>query len=418
MQYIIRAALIACGNQWFEIHAMDLVLTRRRRLQWLQLYMVLKTMAGAFFSCYTKMVHPGDPVWTAALYLSDLILVIGGYAFFVYTFSDDPVFVLGLHPIAEGLAVLCMLLVSLVNRLEGRTSDFEIMGPLKPLDILMPVLCIAAFYILRPLVSRFLHYIKRVYLPHRSLQKALFFSFFLYSRLPTILDKNLGDTWGVIVPLHMLLILAIGTWLVRSDIQTQKQERRLLNMQFTLLERRTYLAAQISGKAEKLRSEISMQMQQLQTDMNLGNTPDREILENYAQKLRELRIEKPRGIYCEDVLVDEVLTQIHEEAVSRGMDIRIHLWGYEPEKVPEEDLVQILYYLWKSCMSDGGTLDIEMLMTGKELMIRFISSMIRITRGKNTAIRSIARRYQGQVRVKMTGNKYVSVWLKIPDQTI
>ena len=80
--------------------------------------------------------------------------------------------------------------------------------------------------------------------------------------------------------------------------------------------------------------------------------------------------------------------------------------------------MQILYYLWNACISEGGTLDIEMLITGKELMIRFISSMIRITHGKNTAIRSIARRYQGQVRVKMTGNKYVSVWLKIPDQTI
>ena len=416
VQYIIRAVLIACGNQWFEIHAMDLVLTRRRRLQWLQLYMVLKTMAGAFFSCYATMVHPGEPVWTAALYLSDLILVIGGYAFFVYTFSDDPVFVLGLHPIAEGLAVLCMLLVSLVNRLEGRTSDFEIMGPLEPLDILMPVLCIAVFYILRPLVSRFLHYIKRVYLPHRSLQKALFFSFFLYSRLPTILDKNLGDTWGVIIPLHMLLILAIGTWLVRSGIQTQKQERRLLNMQFTLLERRTYLTAQISGEAERVRAEISRQMDQLQRTMDQESQIDSKVLGAYIERLEALRFERRRGIYCSEALMDEILTQIHETSERNGNEAKIYLQGYDLQGIREDDVVQILYGLWSGCSPESGQIEIQITTEGSDLVIRYAANAINLNRARKAVLRNIARQYSGNMTIRKTaGRKCVEIRLKTPN---
>ena len=233
-----------------------------------------------------------------------------------------------------------------------------------------------------------------------------------------IIVKSIGSIWGTILLAHALFILAIGAWLIHSDFRAQRQEKNLLDMQLGLLECRAYLSSQISGKAEKLRSEISIQMQQLQTDISTGNIPDQDTLENYILKLKTLRIEKPRGIYCEDVLLDEVLAQIHEEAVSRGMEIRIQLREYESGRIPEGDLVLILYYLWMACVSEGGALGIELLMAGKELMIRFTSSVIRITRGKNTAIRGIARRYQGQVRVGRTGskNKNVTVWLKTPDQ--
>ena len=417
-QYLIRSLLIAAGNQWFIIHGMDLVLIRRKKLIWIQLFMLFKTFMGVLLSFAATVCYPADPSWTMAYYLMDSILTAAGFAFFTYTFSDDPAYVLGFLPIMEGLGSVCVLGLALINMLERRETAFEAIGPVQLPDLLLPFLTIGLFYLLRPVLSRLLHIIARMYQPHRSLQIMVAVTIYLASRIPMITDKSIGSMWGIILLAHALFILAIGAWLIRSDFRAQKQEKNLLNMQLGLLERRAYLTSQISGKVEKLLSELSEQMQQLQTDVNSGNKPDRETLENYVQKLRELRIEKPRGIYCEDVLVDEVLTQIHEEAVSRGMNIRIHLRGYESGKVPEEDLVQILYYLWNACISEGGTLDIEMFMTGKELMIRFTSSMIRITRGKNTAIRSIARRYQGQVRVKMTGNKHVSVWLKIPDQTI
>ncbi len=233
VQYLIRAALIAYGAQWFEIHTLDLVLTRRRRLQWIQLYMVFKTMAGVFFSYYSSIIYPGDPEWTAALYLSDIVLLIGGYAFFVWTFSDDPVFVLGIYPIAEGFAIMCLILAWAVNRIEGRDA-FEVIAPLHPADLLLPFLCIGMFYLLRPLLKRLLNYIDRVYRPHRRLQIAIFLSFTLYTRLPTILDRNLGNSWGIMMFLYILVVLAAGIWLIQSDVQTQKQEKRLLNTQLTL----------------------------------------------------------------------------------------------------------------------------------------------------------------------------------------
>ena len=414
-QYIIRAALIACGGQWFEIHTMDLVLTRRRRLLWLQLYMVFKTMAGIFFSYYASMVYPGAPVWTAALYLSDLILVIGGYALFVYTFSDDPVFGLGLYPIVEAIAIMCLILVWAVNRIEGRDA-FEAMASFHPADLFMPLLCISSFYLLRPLLRRLLFYISHLYRPHRGLQKVILISFTLYTRLPTILDKNLGGSWGILMLLYILVVLAAGIWLVRSDIRTQRQERRLLNMQISLLERRTYLTAQISGEAERIRMEISRQMEQLQETMEQGTQIDSKTLGTYIEKLDALQFEKRRGNYCSDALVDEVLSQIHETSERNGNEAKIHLQGYDLQGIREDDVVQILYDLWSGCNPESGQIEIQITTEGRDLVIRYAADAIDLNRARKAVLRDMAHLYSGRMTIKKTaGRKCVEVRLKTPN---
>ena len=416
VHYIVRAALIAYSNQWFEIHAMDLVLTHRKRLIWLQLYMLLKSMAVAFLSYYATIIYPGDPVWTAALYLSDLILVVGGYAFFVYTFSDDPVFVLGLHPIVEGITIVCLILAWAVNRIEGRDA-FEIMAPFHPADLLIPVLCIGSFYILRPILRRLLYYISRIYHPHRGLQKAIFISFMLYTRLPAILDKNLGSSGGILTLLYILVVLAAGIWLVRSDIRTQRQEKRLLNMQFALLERRTYLNAQISGEAERIRMEISRQMNQLQEAMDQESQIDSEVLENYITRLEALRFERRRGIFCRDALVDEVLSQIYEASERNGNEVWIHLQGYDLQGIREEDVVQILYDLWSGCCPESGQVDILITDEGRDLVIRFAAEKIDLNRARKAVLRNIVRIYSGRMTIKKTaGRKCVEVRLSTPNE--
>ena len=52
----------------------------------------------------------------------------------------------------------------------------------------------------------------------------------------------------------------------------------MLNMQISLLERRTYLTAQISDEAERIRMEISRQMEQLQETMEQGTQIDSKTL--------------------------------------------------------------------------------------------------------------------------------------------
>ena len=415
VQYIIRAALIAFGNQWFEIHAMDLVLIRQRRLQGLQLYMVFKTMAGAFFSYYANIVYPGSSGWTAALYLSDIVLLIGGYAFFVYTFSDDPVFVLGIHPIVESITIMCMSLICAVNWMEGRDA-FSIIGPLHPFDFLMPFLCIGAFYLLRPILRKLLNYIVRIYRPHRGLQIAIFISFMLYSRLPTVLDKNLGSSWWSIVIINILVVLAAGIWLIQSDVQTQKQEKRLLNTQLTLLERRTYLTAQISGEAERVRTEISRQMEQLQEAMDRGTQIDSDVLGTYIEKLETLRFARRRGTYCSDALVDEILSQIDETSDRNGLEANIQLQGYDLHGIREDDVAQILYDLWSGCGTESGQIDIQITTEGSDLVIRFLAKTIDLNRARKAVLRKITRLYNGRVTIKKTnGRKCVEVRLKTPD---
>lgn len=127
-QYLIRSLLIVVGNQWFIIHGMDLVLIRRKKLIWIQLFMLFKTFMGVLLSFAATVCYPADPSWTMAYYLMDSILTAAGFAFFIYTFSDDPAYVLGFLPIMEGLGSVCVLGLALINVLERRETAFEAIG--------------------------------------------------------------------------------------------------------------------------------------------------------------------------------------------------------------------------------------------------------------------------------------------------
>ncbi|MBO5551879.1 MAG: hypothetical protein J5966_07965, partial [Lachnospiraceae bacterium] len=120
-----------------------------------------------------------------------------------------------------------------------------------------------------------------------------------------------------------------------------------------------------------------------------------------------------RGIYCPDSLVDEILMQIREDAVSRGMKVRIRLHSYDRGNVTEEDLIQLLYYLWTACQTEGGVLEIDIMTEGKRMAIRFASPTIHVSRAGNAAIRSITKKYNGAVSSGLgRREKEITVWVK------
>lgn len=87
--------------------------------------MLFKTFMGVLLSFAATVCYPADPSWTMAYYLMDSILTAVGFAFFTYTFSDDPAYVLGFLPIMEGLGSVCVLGLALINMLERRETAFE-----------------------------------------------------------------------------------------------------------------------------------------------------------------------------------------------------------------------------------------------------------------------------------------------------
>ena len=240
-----------------------------------------------------------------------------------------------------------------------------------------------------------------------------------YTRLPIILQKNLESCWGILTLLYILVVLAAVIGMIRSAIRTQKQERRLMNMQITLLKRRTYLATQISGKAERVRMEISRQMDQLQATMDQEGHIDSKILGEYIERLEALRFEKRRGIYCSDAMVDEILSQIHETSERNGMEAKIQLKGYDLQGIREDDVVQILYNLWSECRVESGQIDILITTEGRDLVIRFTANALDLNHARKTLLRNITRLYNGRLIIKKTnGRECVEVRLKIPDQRI
>lgn len=412
-QELVRPLLIAAGSQWFLVHGMDLVMIRRKNLYWLQIYLLSKTLIETVISVVVNVRYEGNYTWLMLSFLIDCILTVGGYVLFVWSFSDDPAFVLGFLPIMEGFSGLCMLWIVIINRVEGRENVFEIIGSIKPLDLILPVLFIGTYLILRPLLSRILRALARMYQPHRKVQIFAIVAIFLYSRIPAITADQVGRGGGLILSFYTVFIMALSVWVIRIGMRMQQQEKNLLEMQRGLLERRAYLASHISGEAERLRQEISRQMEQLQEELDKGNRIEQESLEQYIERLHELHFGKQRGIYCSDSLVDEILMQIHEDAASRGMEVRIRIHGYDRGIVTEEDLVRLLYYLWAGCQTEGGTLDIDIMTEGQRMVIRFTSSSIHVTRAGNAAIHNITKKYKGEISTGLgRRKKEITVWLK------
>ena len=190
----------------------------------------------------------------------------------------------------------------------------------------------------------------------------------------------------------------------------------MLNMQISLLERRTYLTAQISGEAERIRMEISRQMEQLQETMEQGTQIDSKTLGTYIEKLDALQFEKRRGNYCSDALVDEVLSQIHETSERNGNEAKIHLQGYDLQGIREDDVVQILYDLWSGCSPESGQIEIQITTEGRDLVIRYAADAIDLNRARKAVLRDMAHLYSGRMTIKKTaGRKCVEVRLKTPN---
>ena len=83
-----------------------------------------------------------------------------------------------------------------------------------------------------------MHFIVRIYYPHKALQVFIILFATSYASFPSLLDTNMGSAASILLIVHGIFLVTAVFWLLNMNICMQKQERYLLQMQLGLLDRR------------------------------------------------------------------------------------------------------------------------------------------------------------------------------------
>ena len=406
----LRSVIISCGLQFMTFQCVDMAVFRQKKRWPAYLYMLFKT----FVMSASLMIAENRPEFLVPNMIIQVVCTIGVLLAFVWTWSDDPLHVILIMTISEILITFPALCVPvLVNLLEGRAAS-DIAGHIHPLDFLIPLLVIGLFYCVRPICRVVMQFLGRLYLPYRKLLWVAVCLYYLYANLPAFIGKDgtlasAGEMEVLLIALISALFMLIFICLLFRFIRREDQEKRFMDIQVGLIRKRADMTSRIRGEVEESSRIISQQMEELQRRVEEGEEIDQELIGEYTASLETVRTRAYRGVFCKDVLVDEILCEIREEAQLNGMQAEISLSGYDRGNIAEEDLVRILYCLGNAAVQDiqenkdadgdSGTLSLTMTTSGERLFIRICAPVFILSRERAAYVRRLARNYRGGVTV-------------------
>lgn len=327
IQSQIRLCIIAASLQGIELRTMDMGLTRKKRMWWIHLYMIFKTMSIAVMSNVLDAYGLRGTGWETLSMIMDIVLSELVYVLYIVLWEGEILHILLVTSAGEFITYPVILLILLVNKLEGRSTLTQLDGSFMVLDLLIPAGFILIYFLTKPLLKRIMHFLGNLKLPHRKLLWTAFFLYIVYLRFPDLKYKTQikDGMWALMVgEIGLLGLLAVMLMLVIVIYQTfmHQQEETFLSMQMRLLRQRAAIVQNTQVEYTAARKLLAEQMRTLQEKMDAGTGISSEEIEADLEKLKALLNTEYRGVFCKDILVDEMLSQIKEtkekaEAVSR-----------------------------------------------------------------------------------------------------
>jgi len=442
LEYAFREAFVSCMLQRASIIHTDMALTRKKKIWGLYLFMPAKTFLLVLCSGWISLYHPGDIFYQLMYQLIALIVFLVIAVIYVWLWEGEPLHILLMFIIMDGITCVLVTVPMFINYLEGRANIMELAGPFHPLDVLIPLLMLLITQVIHPHMKRLAHFLGGIYLPHRRLLWLFLFAYVFIERLSFPLLNNPEDNATRIVvaecSLMTVLIAVLMAQQVLFHLRSQREEEEFLDIQMQLLRRRAVVTQYSRSQMAETRKIITRQMQELDTMLESNSSDeqsiDAEVLKGYLWELQgseklqtaegaEARNSDQtgqnfagyRGRYCRDILTDEVLSQIFDSAEAHGDRITISLRNYDSGRITDEDLARILYCLAyaepgkktteekagdKTGKKPGEAVrDRELSLTGTngQLIIRMSADRLQIPRSRVIAMQSVIRKYKGEL---------------------
>ena len=400
----IRLFLIAASLQGIELRTMDMGLPRQKSMWWLHVYMIFKTMSMSIIAKALEAYGLRGTGWETLSMVLDIVLSALVYILYIVQWEGEALHILLVANAGEFITYPTMLVILLVNKLEGRSSLTLIEGPFMALDLLIPAGIILSYFLARPLLKRVMHFLGNQRLPHRNILWTAFFVYFIYSRIPDLLYQNrLEDGMGTFIigeiALLGLLFVLLLLMLVIYQASIHKQEEAFLTLQINMLRQRALIVKNAQADYVAARELLATQMRQLQEKMDACESIAPEEIEENLSKLRKLFGSEYRGVYCKDALVDEMLSQIRETVEAGGGKLQVSIKQYDLGRVNEEDLVRLLFCLQQAAKRPEYGEEISMTSTGSQFLLTFKSAGFSFLHRSFMTLQTVIRKYKGDISI-------------------
>ena len=417
LEYAFRAVFVSCMLQRASIIFTDMALTRKKKIWWLYLFMPFKTFLLVACSGYIERFCPGNAFVQSMYYIMDFAVLLLIMWIYVHLWEDEPLHILLMFLILDSISVALVIVPVLINYLEGRADIAQLEGPFHPLDVLIPPLIMLLTYLIRPHMKRLARFLGSIYLPHRKILWGFLLVYVIAERMFRFTEGDIIPPVVVQSSIATVLIACLMAQQVMFHLRSQREEEEFLDMQMSLLQQRAVVTQYSRSQMVEARKIITRQMQEMDCILESNEQGiEPEVLKSYLRELSTSAETKSpssnqsgqnsagyRGRYCRDILTDEVLSQISDNAAVHGYPIKISLRNYKTGRIADEDLARILY-----CMAYADTGkntagkaagDRELSLTGTDglLIIRMSADRLQILRRRIIALQSVLKKYKGEL---------------------
>lgn len=375
---ILRVSIINMVTQGTSIAVLVTSLKRKRPLFPSVVYLVCKGIIMVILMEIRTWYH--DAEWSILLTGAvGMCTAAGAIMMIIYTYDDDVVKLMlaiaGSEIIAETVAIPG---VALTNFLEGRKSLLVFRDVFQSMDLLIlmsgGLVFTGIYLLLLPMMKKFREYEIR----RRKTVTVILVAYMALGQLQVLSDYRNSTFFVVSKYLFTLffsgVLIFLVYWIVKKyQREIQLQRDFLLGQQSRIEQHYQGVRDQIR-RMEQNQGEISIKMKSITDRRNAGKNARAENLQNRPY-LDELRMEYSRmqkGMYCSNLVLDEVLCCQKEAAETLGIQVEYSMSGCIPGKVGSEELAQILF-----CLLDYGIRENEKQGAGEQKQIRLHAGTVK-----------------------------------------
>ena len=348
-----RMWFLSILGQWVGLFVCCIMMERRRKLNILVVWLVIKTLVNVMLLQWITERFLGQNLEYYVNFIVSFWFMMVTIALFCRTFQGGCLkVILGLSMSEVLISIIVLPSIMLVNLLEGRETLTAYSGAFELLDGLVWVIAWGLVLLVYPFASLLLKRYRTWKPRHPRLLAGLLIAY--------ISSSQMTDTWWFIeqsymfwlfVLLHLIFVAAalIGGWYLNWRHQLQiSEEQNYLQLQLRLLENHYGTLQKQIIRMENSRRLIDRQMEELMISLEQDQTTEgrkkcRDRMEAYLKELRQAYEEIRSGVYCGDWLIDAVLCCEEETARRQGILVEYEMNGYDRGSIPEERLVRLLF---------------------------------------------------------------------------
>lgn len=383
------------------------------------------------YSCKTIVINllplvlPGSYIASHAWFSTfiaalNVVYFLGNYFILYYTFKASLGKLIAVTWISETTSLIVPSLVLLLcNKVTGRSNSVYHFVPLHIIDILIPLSCVLYYKCLKKYMGKYLNKIRDLKFP-RILEYILIIvcvinsAYSIYAHyLKTVKAQLVSPSL-----LRLIIAVTIALFLFFLLIICLDHRKITIEKEYLTQEKSLLLSNQAAFDQQVLRSRetnriLGQQMEQFLAS-DVSQIPEHQ-LQEYIGQLKKAYQDIKLGIYCNDFVIDSILSSEKERFEKDGITFSCTLPGYQRGTIDETDFSILLMIIFEAFHTNAAHFKNNScsitLSTVSDQLIFKISGILSKRAFKKLCHRtvSITERYNGLLRQDTSDVSFIAV---------